>query len=108
VHASPGFLGFDVGNPKRAGRIECFRAIEERAAYVSRGHLRIVEEVAGTEVSEIVLTGGAAKGTRGPQIVADPLTVPVHIPVVKESTALGAAIYALASAPASTQTLRTV
>ena len=94
VHASPGFLGFDVGDPSRAGRIECFRAIEESAAYVSRGHLAIVEEVAHLDVTDAVLTAGAAKGTLWPQIVADALGVPVRIPVVKESTALGAAIYA--------------
>lgn len=92
VHASPAFVGFDVGNP--AGRTECFRSVEESAAYVARGHLGIVEEVAGIEVQEAVLTGGAAKGTLWPQIVADVLGVPVRVPVVKESTALGAAIYA--------------
>jgi autoinducer 2 (AI-2) kinase len=94
VHASPGFVGFDVANPQRAGRSECFRAIEESAAYVSRGHLGIVREVAGVEVDEAVLTAGAAKGTLWPQIVADALGIPVRIPAVKESTALGAAIYA--------------
>ena len=94
VHASPGFLGFDVGNPAASARIECFRAIEESAAYVSRGHLGIVEEVAGIEVADAVLTGGASKGTLWPQILADTLGLPVRIPVVKESTALGAAIYA--------------
>jgi autoinducer 2 (AI-2) kinase len=94
VHASPGFLGFDVANPGRAGRIECFRAIEESAAYVSRAHLRIVEEVAGIEVEDVVLAGGAAKGILWPQIIADTLGLPVRIPVVKESTALGAAILA--------------
>jgi autoinducer-2 kinase len=94
VHASPGFLGFDVANPSRAGRIDCFRAVEESAAYVTRGHVGIVEEVAGIDVSEAVLTGGAAKGTLWPQIVADTLGVPIRIPAVKESTALGAAIYA--------------
>src|SRR5205814_10426924 len=71
VHASPAFVGFDVGNPARAGRSECFRAIEESAAYVARGHLRIVEEIADVSVGDAVLTGGAAKGTLWPQIVAD-------------------------------------
>ena len=94
VHASPGFVGFDIGTPSRAGRAECFRAIEESAAYVSRGHLQIVEEVADIDVREAVLTGGAAKGRVWPQIIADTLSLPVRIPVVKESTALGAAIYA--------------
>jgi autoinducer 2 (AI-2) kinase len=94
VHASPAFVGFDVANPERSGRSECFRAIEESAAYVARGHLGIAEEIAGIDVVDAVLTGGAAKGTLWPQIVADVLGVPVHVPVVKESTALGAAIYA--------------
>lgn len=94
VHASPGFLGFDVGSPDRAGRAECFRAIEESAAYVSRGHREIVEEVAGLEIDQAVLTGGAAKGFLWPQIVADVLAIPVRVPVVRESTGLGAAIYA--------------
>ena len=94
VHASPGFVGFDVTGPARTGRSECFRSIEESAAYVARGHLAIVEEIAGIDVEDAILTGGAAKGTLWPQIVADTLGLPVRIPAVKESTALGAAIYA--------------
>jgi autoinducer 2 (AI-2) kinase len=94
VHASPGFVGFDVTRPEQAGLNECFRAIEESAAYVSRGHRQIVEEVAGIEVGRLILTGGAAKGRLWPQIIADALNGPVDIPVVKESTSLGAAICA--------------
>jgi len=94
VHASPGFVGFDVGDSGPDVRAACFRAIEESAAYVSRGHLAVVEEVTGVETSKAVLTGGAAKGTLWPQIVADTLGMPVEVPDVKESTALGAAIYA--------------
>ena len=94
VHASPSFLGFDIGNPERAGRGECIRAIEESAAYVSRGHREIVEEVAGLAIDHAILTGGAAKGALWPQILADVLAIPVRIPAVSESTALGAAVYA--------------
>jgi autoinducer 2 (AI-2) kinase len=94
VHASPAFVGFDITAPERSGKMECFRAIEEAAAYVSLGHLRIAEEVSGLTVDEVVFTGGAAKGTLWPQILADVLGVPVRIPVVKESSALGAAVYA--------------
>lgn len=94
VHASPGFVGFDIASPPAAARAQCFRAIEESAAYVARGHLEIVEEVTGEEIRETVLTGGAAKGSLWPRIVADVLGRPVRVPVVKESTALGAAIYA--------------
>jgi autoinducer 2 (AI-2) kinase len=94
VHGAPAFIGFDVGSPERSGRAACFRAIEEAAAYVAFGHLGIVQEVAGIEVGEAVLTGGAAKGTLWPEIVADMLGIPVRVPFVKESTALGAAICA--------------
>jgi autoinducer 2 (AI-2) kinase len=94
VHASPAFLQFDVASPERSGKKECFRAIEEAAAYVSRGHLEIVEEVTAATVDAVVFTGGAAKGTLWPRILADVLDVPVRIPAVKESSALGAAICA--------------
>jgi autoinducer-2 kinase len=94
VHTAPGFLGFDVANPGRAGRVECFRAIEESAAYVSLAHLRVIEELTAQTVRDGVFTGGAAKGQLWPQIVADTLGIPLRIPVVEESTALGAAICA--------------
>jgi autoinducer 2 (AI-2) kinase len=91
VHASPAFLQFDIASPERSGKKECFRAIEEAAAYVSRGHFEIVEEVSGLAVDEVVFAGGAAKGRLWPQVLADVLDVPVRIPRVKESTAFGAA-----------------
>ncbi|HXW78773.1 MAG TPA: FGGY-family carbohydrate kinase, partial [Acidimicrobiales bacterium] len=68
--------------------------IEESAAYVSLAHLRVIEELIGKPVQGGVLTGGAAKGQLWPQIVADTLGIPLQIPVVEESTALGAAICA--------------
>jgi autoinducer 2 (AI-2) kinase len=94
VHASPAFIGFDIVAPDRSGKKECFRAIEEAAAYVSLGHLRIAEEISGYHVEEAVFTGGASKGALWAQILADVLGLPVRLPVVRESTALGAAIYA--------------
>src|SRR5262249_35742902 len=94
VHASPGFLQFDLAEPARSGRKECVRAIEEGAAYVSRGHLHVLEALSGERVQELVFTGGAAKGILWPQILADVLGVVVRVPSVKESTALGAALYA--------------
>jgi autoinducer 2 (AI-2) kinase len=94
VHASPAFLQFDIASPDHSGKKECFRAIKEAAAYVSRGHLEIVEQVTGASVDEVVFTGGAAKGSLWPRILADVLGVPVHIPAVKESSALGAAVCA--------------
>ena len=94
VQASPSFLGFDVDQPASSNRAACIRALEEQGAYVSRGHLSIISELTGRAYEELVLTGGAAKGRLWPQIVADVLGLTVRLPVVKESTALGAAIYA--------------
>ncbi len=67
---------------------------QEQAAFASRGHLAIIEELTGQTVDSIVFTGGAAKGQLWPRIVADVLGVTVHVPEVKESTALGAAMLA--------------
>jgi autoinducer-2 kinase len=94
IHASPAFLQFDISSPERSGKKECFRAIEEAAAYVSRGHLGIVDEVAGLGIDDVVFTGGAANGRLWSQILADVLGVPVRVPAVRESTALGAAVCA--------------
>jgi autoinducer 2 (AI-2) kinase len=94
VQATPSFLQFDVDSPATSNRAACIRALEEQAAYSSRGHLEILRELTGTEGSEILMTGGAAKGSLWPQIVADILGVTVTIPEVKESTALGAAMFA--------------
>ncbi len=94
IHASPSFVQFDVGSPSRSGRKECIRAIEEAAAFVSLGHLRTIEEVTASAIGEAVFTGGASKGTLWPQIIADVLGIPVKVPRVKESTALGAAMLA--------------
>ena len=94
THASPSFVQFDITKPESSGKKECFRAIEEAAAYVSRGHLEIAREVSGRPVDEVVFTGGAANGSLWAQILADVLNVPVRVPHIKESTALGAAICA--------------
>jgi autoinducer 2 (AI-2) kinase len=94
VQAPPSFVGFDVERPEASNRRACIRALEEQAAYASRGHLAIIEELTGRSHDEILFTGGAAKGRLWPQIVADVLGVEIRVPAVKESTALGAAIYA--------------
>jgi autoinducer 2 (AI-2) kinase len=94
IHASPSFIQFDINRPEQSGRKECFRAIEEGAAYVARGHLRILESITRWKPKAIVFCGGASKGFLWPQILSDVLGITVNVPVVKESTALGAAICA--------------
>jgi autoinducer 2 (AI-2) kinase len=94
IHASPAFVQFNVGDPANSGRKECIRAIEEAAAYVSYGHLQVIEEITGRPIDHAVFTGGASKGTLWPRVLADVLGLPVRVPRVKESTALGAAMFA--------------
>jgi autoinducer 2 (AI-2) kinase len=94
IHASPAFVQFNLGDPAHSGRKECIRAIEEAAAYVSLGHMHVIEEITGRSIEGAVFTGGASKGTLWPRIMADVLGIPVKVPRVKESTALGAAMFA--------------
>jgi len=94
VHASPSFLQFDISDPAGSGRAACIRAIEEAAAYVVRGHLDIIRELTGIGVTGLTFTGGGAKGGLWPQIIADVLGLPVSVPAVTESSALGAALCA--------------
>jgi autoinducer 2 (AI-2) kinase len=94
IHASPAFVQFDVGDPANSGKKECIRAIEEAAAYVAYGHLQVIEQVTGRSCDHVVFTGGASKGMLWPRVLADVLGLPVMVPRVKESTALGAAIFA--------------
>jgi autoinducer 2 (AI-2) kinase len=95
IHASPSFLQFNITNPSASGKKECIRAIEEAAAYVSYGHMKIIEGLTQQKIKDVVFTGGASKGSLWPQILADVLNINVHVPVIKESTSLGAAIFAL-------------
>ncbi len=94
THASPSFLQFDIGNPTGSGRAACIRAIEEAAAYVVRGHFDIICGLTASRPTELTFSGGAAKGTLWPQIIADVLGLPVQVPAVTESSALGAALCA--------------
>jgi autoinducer 2 (AI-2) kinase len=94
VHASPSFLQFDLASPAASGRGACIRAIEESAAFVARGHRDIIRDLTGLHFDSLTLTGGAAKGRLWPQIMADVLGNSVQVPVITESSALGAAICA--------------
>jgi autoinducer 2 (AI-2) kinase len=94
LHASSSFLQFDITKPEASGKKECFRAIEESAAYVALGHLQIIESLIRRRTREVVFCGGASKGFLWPQIVSDVFGIKVKVPVIKESTALGAAICA--------------
>jgi len=92
-HAAPSFLNFGL-DPERYNRYTFYRSILENAALVTRGHLELTAEAAGGAPSEIIFAGGASKSPLWCQILSDTLGLPVKVPVVKEASALGAAIMA--------------
>jgi autoinducer 2 (AI-2) kinase len=97
-HAVPAFVGFDVTDPAGTGKAACIRAIEENAAYTSRGHIEILAEIAGGEFGgPVTFCGGSSRGSLWPRILADVLGAPIRIPAVKEATALGSAACAFAA-----------
>jgi autoinducer 2 (AI-2) kinase len=93
-HAVPSFVGFDIMDAGGTGKAACIRAIEENAAYTSRGHLEILREISGYTTDTATFCGGSSRGRLWPRILADVLNVRIKIPVVKESTALGSVMCA--------------
>lgn len=92
------FVGVDVTRPGHGGsrgRGLLVRAVEESAAFTALAHYRLLQELADCAASELIFCGGASKGQLWPRIMADVFELPVTIPVVKETTSLGAALCAL-------------
>jgi autoinducer 2 (AI-2) kinase len=92
-HAAPTFTNFDLDSEK-FNKYTFYRAIMENTALVTLGHLRLVGEATGNRPEKIVFAGGASQSALWPQILSDVLGIPVEVPVVKEATALGAALLA--------------
>ncbi|MDR1687408.1 MAG: autoinducer-2 kinase [Clostridiales bacterium] len=92
-HASPTFMGFGL-DAEKFNRYTFYRAIMENAAYISRGHLELIREVTGNYPQSVIFANGSSKSKLWCQILADVLNVTVKVPVVREATALGAAICA--------------
>jgi autoinducer 2 (AI-2) kinase len=97
-HGPPSLVGLDILQPERTGLGAIFRAVEEEAAYVARGHYEILSEVCAASPQRIRFVGGPARGRLWPQILADVLGVPVETPPVREATSFGAALCALVGA----------
>lgn len=92
-HAAPTFTNFEL-DPTKFNKYTFYRAILENTAFVTKGHLELVQETTKNLPKEVIFAGGASKGPLWCQILADVLNIPVKVPVVKEATALGAAILA--------------
>ena len=92
-HASPTFTNFGLDSDKY-NKDTFYRAILENTAMLVKGHISLVKETTGNEPEELVFAGGAAKSPLWAQILADVTGKVVKVPVVKEATALGAAVLA--------------
>ncbi|MDR2343818.1 MAG: autoinducer-2 kinase [Spirochaetaceae bacterium] len=92
-HAAPAFSNFEL-DAEKFNKFTFYRAIMENTALVTLGHLNLVEQAIGEKPASVLFAGGAAKSGLWAQILADVLGMPVRTPVVKEASALGAALLA--------------
>ena len=93
-HWDPYARGTIVGLTRGTGRSHLARAALESIAYQSMDVIRAMERDGGISLSEVRVDGGATANGMLMQFQSDILGVPVVRPVVKETTALGAAYLA--------------
>jgi glycerol kinase len=86
--------GTIVGLTRGAGRAHLARAALESIAYQTVDAVRKIERGCGVELSELRADGGATVNDWLMQFQADVLGVPVILPEIAETTALGAAYLA--------------
>lgn len=96
-HSAPTFTNFGL-DPLKFSKYTFYRSILENAAMVTRGHLDLIRETTGDLPDEVIFSNGASKSDLWCQILSDVLGLKVRVPLVKEATALGAAICAAAGA----------
>ncbi|MBD1379445.1 autoinducer-2 kinase [Metabacillus arenae] len=92
-HAAPSFINLTL-DPQKTGKKEMFKSLQENAALITLGNLKLIQEETGFYPKEVIFAGGASKGKLWSQTLADCLGVPVKVPVIKEAAALGTALYA--------------
>jgi glycerol kinase len=90
----PAARGTIVGLTRGSGRAQLARAAVEAMAYQTRDVVEAMTGATGTPLTELRVDGGASVLDLLLQIQADQLRVPVARPVVRETTALGAAFLA--------------
>ena len=93
-HFDPYARGTIVGLTRGSGRAHLARAALEAIAYQAVDAVRAQEAAAGRPLQELKADGGAAVNRWLMQFQADVLGVPVVVPEVAETTALGAAYLA--------------
>ena len=90
----PGARGTIVGLTRGSGRAQLARAAVEAMAYQTRDVVEAMTTATGRALTELRVDGGASVLDLLLQIQSDQLRVPVSRPVVRETTALGAAFLA--------------
>jgi glycerol kinase len=93
-HWDPYARGTIVGLTRGAGRAHLARATLEAIAYQTADAVRAMEAAAGVEFPELKADGGGVVNAWLMQFQADVLGVPVVVPEVAETTAVGAAFLA--------------
>jgi glycerol kinase len=93
-HWDPYARGTIVGLTRGSGRAHLARATLEAIAYQTHDAIRAMEAASGQPLSELRADGGATANGWLMQFQADVLGVPVVLPEVVETTALGAAYLA--------------
>ncbi len=73
---------------------DLYKAALENLAFAIRGNHHQIEEIVGSKVSEVWLSGGVANIRVFPQLIADTLNREVNVPITRDSSPLGAAICA--------------
>ncbi len=93
-HWDPHARGTITGLTRGTGRGHLARAALEAMAYQTHDAVRVMEEASGEPLEELKADGGAVVNRWLMQFQADVLGVPVVVPEVSETTALGAAYLA--------------
>jgi glycerol kinase len=93
-HWDPYARGTIVGLTRGSGRAHLARAALEAIAYQTVDAIRAMEQTAGEPLPELRADGAATVNRWLMQFQADILGVPVTVPEVAETTALGAALLA--------------
>ncbi len=86
--------GMIIGLTRGSGRAELARATLEAIAYQSVDAVRAIEAASGRPITSLKADGGASANGWLMQFQADLLGVPVIVPELAETTALGAAMMA--------------
>jgi glycerol kinase len=93
-HWDPYARGTIVGLTRGTGRAHLARATLEAIAYQTADAVQAMEHASGVELTELKADGGAVHNAWLMGFQADVLGVPVVVPEVSETTALGAAYLA--------------